>query len=351
MFRKMASLILVGLMVGPLQAQSDKRAEKIKASVDRALEFLQKQQGADGSWRLNQAKSTGVSSLAIMAFLSAGHVPGEGPYGETVKNGIRWVLKSQKDNGLIFFGKTSNAYQMYEHGISTLMLAEVTGMTKTDLSPQIKTALEKAVKLILQAQKTGGAHKGGWRYRMADNYDSDLSVTGWQLLALRAAQNIGCDVPAEPITMAVDYVKRCQDKSSGGFRYQINSRLTIPCTGTGVLCLELCDKHHNQQALRAGGYLLHNPPQLKSVQSHFYYNLYYGSQAMFQLGGNYWNVYRAHLHNVLFELQKSDGSWGRSGYKPGYTNHGFVYSTSMSVLALTVEYRYLPIYQRPSDSD
>ena len=57
-------------------------------------------------------------------------------------------------------------------------------------------------------------HRGGWRYRI-EHYDgSDISVTGWQIMALRAAKNLGCDVPAETIARAVDYIKRCQDRAA-----------------------------------------------------------------------------------------------------------------------------------------
>ena len=65
-----------------------------------------------------------------MAFLSAGNVPGEGRYGDVIEKGIRNVLKAQKKNGLI---ATEGGQEMYQHGISTLMLAEVAGMTDAEL--------------------------------------------------------------------------------------------------------------------------------------------------------------------------------------------------------------------------
>ena len=62
---------------------------------------------------------------------------------------------------------------------------------------------EKAVAIILKAQRGGsGPERGGWRYRVAHIGGSDLSVTGWQVMALRAARNLGCDVPADAIDRA-----------------------------------------------------------------------------------------------------------------------------------------------------
>ena len=93
----------------------------------------------------------------------------------------------QQPNGLI---ATVGGHEMYHHGICTLMLAEVAGMTDAPLGKDIRAALEKAVAVLLEAQRTTGPHAGGWRYRVSGT-DADMSVTGWQLMALRAAKNLG----------------------------------------------------------------------------------------------------------------------------------------------------------------
>jgi hypothetical protein len=126
--------------------------------------------------------------------------------------------------------------------------------------------------------------------------------------------------------------------------------VTVPCTGTSILALELCgkDQHKSEEVLRAGAYLIRKE-NLPSWQSgHFFYAIYYGSQATFQLGGNYWSTYRSRLHYVLLNNQRSNGSWLGRGYESsdGPYSYGPNYCTSMAVLALTVEYRFLPIYQR-----
>ncbi len=185
----------------------------------------------------------------------------------------------------------------------------------------------------------GDPHRGGWRYRVA-GYDSDISVTGWQIMALRAAKNVGCDVPPSAIDSAVEYVKRCQDPYSGGFRYTPGGGVTVPCTGTSILCLAVCGQKVKQmpETTKAGTFLLRSPPTWGS--GHFFYSIYYCSQACFQLGGNYWEGFRPKMHAVLLPNQAANGSWnGSEGQGPGY-------ATAMGVLALTVEYRFLPIYQR-----
>ena len=314
--------------------------------MEKALEFLAAAQDqSDGAWRLNGGKNPAGTGLAVMAFLSAGHVPGEGKYGEVVEKGIRWVIKQQHPNGL--FG-ANQGQEMYHHGICTLMLAETAGMVEGDLAKDVRKALKKAVELILQAQRVEGEARGGWRYTVAHSDGSDMSVTGWQVMALRASKNVGCDVPPAAIDRAVDYIKRCQDPNSGGFGYMPHQGYTIPCTGTGILALELCGKdlHKSPEVLKAGSFLLKNPPNWG--QGHFFYMVYYCTQATFQLGDNYWNFYGPKVKQVLLAHQQSNGSWG-VGSSDGHI--GPVYCTSMAVLALTVEYRFLPIYQREEPRD
>jgi len=312
--------------------------ERVETSVEKGLKFLKTMQEKNGAWTMGGQGHPAITSLAVLAYLSAGHVPGEGPYGETVDKGIRWVLQTQTPQGMFSQGHYTD---MYAQGICTLMLSEVVGMTDAATSKKIRAALEKGVTVLLKAQRNSSAlHKGGWRYS-ATGDDADLSVTGWQLMALRAARNVGCDVPAERIDMAVDYVLRCREASTGAFCYQPGGRATLACTGTGLLALELTGKirHKSLEAVKAGSYVLKNLPRWES--EHFLYSIYYCSQGMFQLGQNYWEAFRPHVLKTLLDHQQGNGSWlGNEGaFSP-------VYTTSMAILALTVENRYLPIYQR-----
>ena len=80
------------------------------------------------------------------------------------------------------------------------------------------------------------------------------------------------------------------------------------------------------------------------VQRYFFYEVYYCPIAMFQLGDKYFLPYNARLVPILLAHQQTDGSWlsDDGNDRTGGRN----YCTAMAVLALTVEYRYLPIYQR-----
>ncbi|TWU12651.1 Prenyltransferase and squalene oxidase repeat protein [Symmachiella macrocystis] len=319
---------------------------RVDAAINRALEYLAKTQKPNGCWESDAyGESTATTSLGVMAFLAAGHVPGEGPYADNIDRGIQWVIDHQRtgqyDAGLIAF-RTSHG-PMYSHGVSTLMLAEVAGMVSKERAKPVRTALEKAIRVILNAQNVPKSERnnGGWRYQVRSS-DSDLSVSGWQLLALRAAKNLGCDVPAENIDRAVAYIKRCSSAADGGFAYQPGGSVTSVRTGTGILALEICGEHHSQEALRGADYLLENP--LDYDETYYFYGVYYCGVGMFQMGGKYWTAMQDQIRDVLLEKQSADGSWtaGNGSEK----RIGRVYTTTMAVLSLAVEYQYLPIYQR-----
>jgi hypothetical protein len=343
-FIALAVLVCIAPRSLAIDVEEQQRRQRLEESIKRALEYLHKSQGSDGSW----SNSPAITSLSVMAFMSAGHVPGEGPYGATVKKGIEWVLAHQHENGL--FSSVGRG-EMYHHGISTLMLAEAVGMCDEKLGKEVKKKLEKAVEVILDAQRREGEYRGGWHYTRANSGQADMSLTGWQIMALRAAKNVGCDVPYDRIAAAVEYIKRSRDEATGGYRYMVSGRgVTVPCTGTAILALEICGKdlHRAPELLKAGSYILqeHNRPRWGS--GHFFYGIYYCSQAMFQLGGNYWQDFRPRLHKELLTNQRPDGSWVAADASSA--GHGVPYCTAMGVLALTVEYRYLPIYQRDEES-
>ena len=321
----------------PAQALASDRA------IHRALDYLKSSQKPDGAWEAGFGKATSVTSLAVLSFLAAGHVPGSRDRGrDAVERGFAMRWAHQKPNGLIV-SNTSHG-PMYCHGISTLMLAEVVGMSADPaLAEEARAALSKAVDLILKAQdlSKGKNHEGGWRYQPTSR-DSDLSVTGWQVMALRAAKGAGCNVPSGQIDKALAYVKHCAVKDGGGFAYQPGGGANSPRTGTGVLALEICGTHLSPEAVAGAEYLAKHPPRW--ANEYFFYEAYYCSQASFQMGDKYFSAYYPKLAAVLVEHQEADGSWlsadgnDRSGGRP--------YCTAMAVLALAVEYRYLPIYQR-----
>ena len=323
--------------------QQDELEQSIDAGIRRALAWLASEQQPSGAWTTNDfGESTATTSLAIMAFLAGGHVPEEGPYGRHLTRGVGWLLEQQQDNGLLV-GKERSHGPMYSHGIATLMLAEVIGMVAPDQAERCKEVLQKAIRLIVDAQNTPkpADHDGGWRYQPSSS-DADLSVTAWQLLALRAAKDIGCDVPGENIDRAIAYVKRLHVKHDGGFGYMVGHGSTVTRAGTGIVALEVCGEHRTAETLAAAKMILTRP--LTRGEHYFYYGVYYCTVGMYKVGGEEWQQSRQALYRTTLDMQHPTGYWNPE--EGTERQAGRVYATSLAVLALAIEYGYLPIYQR-----
>ena len=302
----------------------------VDRAVERGFEFLRKQQKDDGSFHHNVA----VSGLSAMAFLARGHVPGSGPDGERVERALANIISEQSEDGSIL----GRGGRMYGHGICSLLLAEAAGMSKNE---RVMAALRKACDLILraQAEPKSPQHTGGWRYEPR-SHDADISVTGWQLLALRAARDCGVKIPGEAIESAVGFVKRCAARE-GGFAYQPGGGAGHARTGCGMVSLQMCGQYDVPEVKRGAEWL--RTHEMKWGREHFYYAIYYVTQAMYQRGGDDWAWWQPLLEKMLLEHQTGDGSWPTAG---GEGEGGPVYATAMSLLALCVQYHYLPAYQR-----
>ncbi|MGD9634579.1 MAG: prenyltransferase/squalene oxidase repeat-containing protein, partial [Pirellulales bacterium] len=347
-----------------LPAQEWRRVDR---SVDRALAWLAAQQDPDGSFPTIPIGQPAVTSLAVMAFLSDGHQPGAGQYGERLNRAIDFVLDCQQPTGIFSFVRPepfhihlrSSHAASYNHAIAGLMLTEAYGQVTPERSERIAAAVHKALRVTLRLQvvpvKTNAEDRGGWRYLWKPGAhtpsDSDLSVTGWHLMFLRSAKNAQFEIPDAAVAEAVRYVERCYEPSEGGFVYGLfgpDRLVTRSTMGIGALSLALGGEHQTVQARRAGEWLLEHPfdtyGATTSRVDRFHYGAYYCSNAMAQLGGKYWRGFFPPLAKTLLDNQLADGSW------PAETNQdaifGSSYSTALSVLALTPAYQLLPIYQR-----
>ena len=301
----------------------------VDRAVERGFEFLRKQQKDDGSFHHNVA----VSGLSAMAFLARGHVPGSGPDGERVERALANIISEQSEDGSIL----GRGGRMYGHGICSLLLAEAAGMSKNE---RVMAALRKACDLILraQAEPKSPQHTGGWRYEPR-SHDADISVTGWQLLALRAARDCGVKIPGEAIESAVGFVKRCAARE-GGFAYQPGGGAGHARTGCGMVSLQMCGQYDVPEVKRGAEWL--RTHEMKWGREHFYYAIYYVTQAMYQRGGEDWAEYYKTMKARLIRTQtEGDGSWTAPGGGVGVT-----FDTAVATMILQLPYGYLPIWQR-----
>ncbi len=323
-----------------------------EAAVTRGLAFLASHQQADGHWSSGGYQAdVGITGLCLLAFLASGHQPGRGRYGLVMNEAVDFLAESVRMSGqygvpgLVHSdaSKGMSGPPMYGHGFATLALAEVYGMTRRrDLKPKV----EAAIRLIEDTQNQDGYvyHDGGWRYQPQTG-DADISVTVVQVLALRAARNAGLKVPQSTIDRALNYMKRCSN-SDGGFSYQVGQRQSGPArTGAGVLSLLMAGMRDSPECQAGLSYLIRHPFNRQNewpYREHFFYAMYYVTQAMYQAGGDYWKQWYPPIRDLLVRMQDADGNWGSSGYSEA----GPEYATAMAILVLQVPAGLLPIYQK-----
>ncbi|MCA9110990.1 MAG: terpene cyclase/mutase family protein [Planctomycetaceae bacterium] len=340
---------------------TDPQWKQLDGAVDRALTYLAHNQGRDGSYATHASGQPAVTALATMAFLASGYLPDEGKYQKEITRGVDYVLSMQAPDGAITLQRvgTHRAAHFegnYNHAISGLMLTEVYGMTTADRQEEIRIVIEKALKQT-RAQQTMPKRlpedEGGWRYmRRFGVSDSDLSITAWELMFLRAARNAEFDVPSEWIDEAMGYIRRTYEPRQQGFRYGLRGEdnyVSRGMAGAGVVALALGGEHNSEMAQLTGQWILRHDfdrfNRTLSGEDRYHYGAFYCSQAMYQLGGDYWFDFFPRLLDVYVKNQNNDGSWDAES-NGNDNKYGSLYSTALGVLALTPPYQILPIYQR-----
>jgi hypothetical protein len=336
---------------------------QVKEAVEGALRWLAREQAPNGAWiqdlgyKFNDAYNitgkgrphVGVTALALMAFLSGGHLPGRGPYGKIVEKGTDYVLScvDPQDGYIAFEGS-----RMYSHAFATLYLAEILGMTHR---ADVKEKLQLAVNLTAASQND----RGSWRYE-PHSPESDMSITVCQVMALRAARNVGIRVNKKVIDNAYDYVIRSAETTGperGGFHYQEKerTRTSFALTAAGVATLHNTGIY-DHDLIRAGEtYLRREVGRIyRQYAGHYFYwyGNYYASQVFFtgsdpsnpsrdQWGGFYWPEIRKQL---LGMMQRSPN--GSTVFWKNTCGPGDAFATSVAAIILQIPYQYLPIFQR-----
>lgn len=332
-------------------------------AVSRSLAWLQSQQNADGSWgRTNKAAMTG---LVLLCYLGRCETPESPFYGENVRNGLLYLVELARRNphGLVSEQPLANS-ATYEHGIATYALGELYSFYRLGSSslPGLRESFEKGVRLIIDQQNARGA----WTYGGKDaglpyayNKESsgeDLSVSGWQFQALKAAKHSGLKIEGldAAIKRCSDYLASKQTKD-GGFgktnRDEHYNQWSL--TGCGVLGLQTLALHQNTAVKKGIRFLrefLSSEP-LDWERNCNLYCWYYYTQAFFQQGGDDWKFYNSQFLPQILGAQNADGSFkrGRPNWPAGDAADA-IYRQCLCTLQLEVYYRYLKVADREERS-
>jgi hypothetical protein len=327
-------------------------------SVAAALRWIARHQNADGSWSINHNQKNcrdgvcngggsskadvGATALALLPFLAAGQthkIPGQ--YQATIERGLQYLVRIQKQNGAL---APASSHEMYEHGLATIALCEAYGMS---LDKRLEYPAQAAIEYLQSAQNP----QGGWRYKPRST-DTDTSVVGWQVMALKSGQMAGLNVKPQVLELAKADLKRASSGYKGGkFGYMPGRPATPAMTGAGLLCMQYLGTQREDPLLAEGiEYLMQNQPDVKK---HNIYYWYYATQVLHNVPGPEWDNWNRKMRRVLSETQETEGclngSWSPQG-DPWGDNGGRLMVTAMSCLTLEVYYRYLPLYKLDKDA-
>ena len=154
-------------------------------------------------------------------------------------------------------------------------------------------------------------------------------------MGLLAARNAGLEVADETVDAAMEYMRRSTAKDgsvaySGGLGGMGGS---MNLSAISALVGAISKTKETEQYKASLKRIVDNLEQRET--SYPEYNRYYMAQALFQ--GDYaaWQKWNGGKVRELHDLQREDGAIG-----PG------AYGTGMSLLALALNYRFLPIYER-----
>lgn len=340
-------------------------SEETERAVAMGLRYLASQQTEDGCFGDAEFYDdkygyivVGKSGLCLLAFLGAGHTPTSNTeYSAVAARAVKFLLDVQTDSG--HFGWTS----AYSHGIATYALAECFALSKDD---SLRPSIERGVRHILEQQSKARDPRngGGWGYFNPDgpHFDkwSRVSVTSWQVMALESARLSGIDVPDAAFDRAKQFLVNSIDREHGYFRYnhdpdRLNSEYrTLPgSTPAGLFALALLGEDiAGEDYASERSFVLERAPKdyrwrgddafVHEAAANLYF-WYYGSLALFRVGGEPWEKWNDGLKKALLPAQAKDGSWkpiDNYSQRAGDSNSSRCFTTAMNVLTLEVYYRY-----------
>ncbi|MBA2113608.1 prenyltransferase/squalene oxidase repeat-containing protein [Bremerella alba] len=326
-------------------------------AVADALDWLKRNQLRDGSWSLKGDYPDGSSienkvsatAMALLAFQGAGHTDRAGTHAATVEKGWRYLLRQlDADGSFLQGGSIPNQHRPYTQAQATIALCELYAMTG---DPKLKPKAQAAIDYSLAWQ----APEGGWRYTPA--IESDLSVTGWFLMALQSARMGKLNVPEQSLADVDRFLETVSSTPLEGQDFQIGSRYqyrdsraekaTPTMTAEGLLCRQYLGWNQDDPRLIEGmDYLLENPIRWEAPNVYYWY---YATQVAHHMEGDAWRNWNQEMRQTIPVNQvkrgREKGSWDPARDDNG-VKAGRLFMTCLCTYMLEVYYRHLPIYSK-----
>lgn len=338
-----------GAMKSALLAMYGGNQETIDA-VERGLRWLARNQEKGGSWSMKGPFDDGsysenriaATAMALLAFQGDGNTHIDGPYKSLVAKGLNYLLKKQSRRDGFFAREAPGHERAYAQAQASIAICELYAMTKDSA---LRAPAQAAVDYAINAQSSSG----GWRYE--PRQDSDLSVTGWYVMALKSAKSAGLDVSESAMGIIDGYLDSVSTYEGAGYSYQKGRPATPAMTAEGLLCRQYLGWPREREAMAIGvDTLVQDWPMEPSDMNVYYW--YYATQTIHHFGGKPWTIWNGKMRVLLPRMQvkkgSESGSWSPQADQWG-ENSGRLFTTCLSIYCLEVYYRHLPLYQAASE--
>lgn len=320
------------------------------------------------------------TSIALLAFLGAGNTHLGGPYQEVVYRGLEHLKATldielrELNTDIPDFTSTFSG-NLYGYGITALVMAEAFGMTG---DPDLERYVHALSTFLIKCQHV----LGGWRY--SPNTPGDITVTGWQIVALKSCQITGSPVGSDIFDQADKFLDSLTWNTTGDdkdpdptqYRYLATKENATECTSAvGLLCRLYTGWNSNDPRLLQGVKQLldekKTPPPVRALQL---YRNFYLAQILLHIDHPEWKAWNQKNRDYLVREQVTKqhienqfhphfgypyceiGSWylinhrGDPKNKDSYRDRhlapaGRLAHTALAILTLEVYYRLLPIYK------
>src|SRR4051794_19501504 len=90
------------LMSGHAPLQAEEVPPEYRACVSRGLEWLARQQFADGHWQVPSGDfSLAITALSGLSFLMEGSTLRDGKYSKNIRRAVDWIIARSQPNGML----------------------------------------------------------------------------------------------------------------------------------------------------------------------------------------------------------------------------------------------------------
>ena len=352
-----ARIAIVAVAASPVgaaaQAPSIRSGDPVPRDIreiyDAGCRYLARAQDPSGTWKDSQ-EGPGVTGMAMMVLLASGEDPNHGAYATNIRRALRSIIRAQDPSTGFYGGNVGMGHSsMYQHGFAMLAMAEAYGTVDDrrlwseeggdGKGLSTGASLELAVKLAVTSAKKNPV--GAWRYS-PDANDHDTSVSGAILMGLLGARNAGIEVPDETIDRAIDYFAS-MTAPDGRVGYSSPGGGSDATTSIGTLVMAIARRKEMPQFVKAADAIKQASQGGRNDGGYPNYTRYYRAQALFQADVEAWKEWNSKVVSEIKAQRRPDGGLvsGANGM-----DGGEFAGTSLSLLALAVNFRFLPIYER-----